>query len=169
MSACSIFKDEEIYNSIEPEVEPESANTDENQPEIATENESETKEKATEEPNASEPVPTAEQTESESTANDNSENLLKPNDVELELYQDGKAVLNVLQNVHEKWHQTKQNILLRHKRESESLQAIQKLNWQWRDKEVGFLDSNKSNGLIIVDDRYVPIVPVIDFELLPNL
>lgn len=58
-------------------------------------------------------------------------------------------------------------MLLRQRREAESLQAIQKLDWEWKGKETGYYDP-KSIRVINIDDCCVPLVKVIDdFDLLP--
>lgn len=168
LSVCSILKDEEIYNSIEPENENdnEADNDAENIPENDPEPENDDLpiKKVDANPKS------AEDNDATALANESEQldDLLKTNEIELSMYQDGKSLCVVLQNVHEKWLLKKKDILLRQKRESESLQAIQKLNWQWRDKELNFTDT-KSAGKLTVEDRFVPIVSVLDFELLPNL
>ena len=53
----------------------------------------------------------------------------------------------------DKWIKIKKEILNRQKREAESLQAIQKLNWQWKLK-----DENLTN--LLAEDAYVPLAKV---------
>ena len=72
-----------------------------------------------------------------------------------------------LQDIDDKWEKIKESALLRQRREAESLQAIQKLDWEWKGKENGYYDP-KSTGLVNIDDSCVPLVKVIDdFDLLP--
>lgn len=56
-------------------------------------------------------------------------------------------------------------MLLRHHNEAESLHAVQKMDWEWKMKELGFCEF-KSKPVIL--DNHVPIVHVSDdFDLLP--
>jgi hypothetical protein len=63
-----------------------------------------------------------------------------------------------LQDVDEKWMKIKRDIFHRQKREAESLQAIQKLNFEWKGKDLGFYDKASTTSLY-VSDSYVPLVP----------
>lgn len=49
----------------------------------------------------------------------------------------GRLLHSWLQDVEDKWSKIKKEILNRQRREAESLQAIQKLNWEWRVRELG--------------------------------
>lgn len=57
-------------------------------------------------------------------------------------------------------------MLLRHHNEAESLHAVQKLDWEWKMKELAMCDMKTSP---VIDDIFVPMVHVSDdFELLPT-
>lgn len=61
-------------------------------------------------------------------------------------------------------HLLQENMLLRHHNEAESLHAVQKLDWEWKMKELGMCDMKTSP---VIDDIVVPIVHVNDeFKLL---
>lgn len=71
---------------------------------------------------------------------------------------DSKLLNEWLQDVNDKWIKIKQDIFLRQKREAESLQAVQKLQWEW--------ETNSNN--FDFEESYVPLVRVHDdFDLLP--
>lgn len=56
-------------------------------------------------------------------------------------------------------------MLLRHHNEAESLHAVQKLDWEWKMKELAMCDMKASP---VIDDIFVPMVHVSDdFDLLP--
>lgn len=56
-------------------------------------------------------------------------------------------------------------MLLRHHNEAESLHAVQKLDWEWKMKELAMCDMKSSP---VIDDIFVPMVHVSDdFDLLP--
>lgn len=77
----------------------------------------------------------------------------------------GRLFLSWLQDVDDKWEKIKEAMLLRHHNEAESLHAVQKMDWEWKLKEVGLCDF-KSKPTI--DDAHVPMVHVSDdFDLLP--
>ncbi|CAG2162955.1 unnamed protein product [Oppiella nova] len=77
----------------------------------------------------------------------------------------GRLFLSWLQDVADKWQKTKDVMLLRHKKESESMLAMQKLEWEWKLKEFGLCDLKTSPN---IDDKHVPKVFVSeDFELFP--
>lgn len=55
-------------------------------------------------------------------------------------------------------------LLLRHHHEAESLFAVQKMDWEWKMKEVSDM-----NNVPVIDDLHVPMVQVNDdFDLLPS-
>jgi len=60
-----------------------------------------------------------------------------------------------LQEVDDKWDRMRKEMLIRHKNEAESLYAVQKLEWEWKAKEIGACD--------------VRATPVIDTTLVPKL
>lgn len=63
--------------------------------------------------------------------------------------------LTKLQEVDDKWDIIRKEMLIRHRNEAESLYAIQKLEWEWKTKEIGACD--------------VRATPVIDSTLVPKL
>ncbi|XP_042868936.1 ankyrin repeat domain-containing protein 11-like isoform X3 [Penaeus japonicus] len=77
----------------------------------------------------------------------------------------GRLFLSWLQDVDDKWDKIKENMVLRHHNEAESLHAVQKMDWEWKLKELGDLDANSKPP---IDDLHVPMVHVSDdFDLLP--
>lgn len=63
--------------------------------------------------------------------------------------------VNRLQEIDDKWDRIRNEMLIRHRNEAESLHAVQKLEWEWRTKEIGLCD--------------VRTTPVIDNILVPKL
>ncbi|XP_054164494.1 ankyrin repeat domain-containing protein 12-like [Oppia nitens] len=77
----------------------------------------------------------------------------------------GRLLLSWLQDVADKWQKTKEVMLLRHKKESESMVAMQRLEWEWKLKEFGLCDLKTNPN---IDGKHVPLVNVSDdFELFP--
>ncbi|UYV80211.1 ANKRD12 [Cordylochernes scorpioides] len=77
----------------------------------------------------------------------------------------GRLFLSWLQDVTDKWDKIKEAMQLRQQNEAESLQAVQKLDWEWKLKEHGLCEP-KTNP--VIEDFHVPMVIVsTDFELLP--
>ncbi|XP_035232790.1 ankyrin repeat domain-containing protein 12-like [Stegodyphus dumicola] len=77
----------------------------------------------------------------------------------------GRLFLSWLQDVDDKWEKIKEAMLLRHHNEAESLHAVQKLDWEWKMKELAMCDMKTSP---VIDDIFVPMVHVSDdFDLLP--
>ncbi|XP_022251520.1 ankyrin repeat domain-containing protein 12-like [Limulus polyphemus] len=77
----------------------------------------------------------------------------------------GRLFLSWLQDVDDKWEKIKENMLLRHHNEAESLHAVQKLDWEWKMKELAMCDVK---ACPVIDDIYVPMVHVSDdFDVLP--
>ncbi|KAK6626839.1 hypothetical protein RUM44_009316 [Polyplax serrata] len=108
-SACTILKDEEVYNLITPEQEEKDRNA-------------------------------------RSRYN-------------------GRLFLSWLQDVDDKWEKIKEAMLLRHHNEAESLHAVQKMDWEWKMKELGFCEFKSKPA---IHDSHVPMVHVSDdFDLLP--
>ncbi|XP_052121292.1 ankyrin repeat domain-containing protein 11 isoform X2 [Frankliniella occidentalis] len=101
-SACSILKDEEVYNVITPEQEEKDRNA-------------------------------------RSRYN-------------------GRLFLSWLQDVDDKWEKIKESMLLRHHNEAESLHAVQRMDWDWKMKEVGPCEDCPPVPMVHVSD---------DFDLLP--
>ncbi|XP_005105958.1 ankyrin repeat domain-containing protein 11 [Aplysia californica] len=78
----------------------------------------------------------------------------------------GRQFLSWLQDVDDKYAKIKQDLVLRHHHEAESLYAVQKLDWEWKMKECDLCDHKNTPT---IDDLHVPMVAVSDeFELLPN-
>lgn len=102
LSVCSILKDEEVYNHVEPEQEEKERNT-------------------------------------------------------ARTRYTGRLLLSWLQDVDDKWEKIKEAMLLRHHNEAESLHAVQKLDWEWKMKELGICDSKSTP---VVDDINVPMVHI---------
>jgi len=68
----------------------------------------------------------------------------------------GRLFLSWLQDVDDKWEKIKEQMVLRHHNEAESLNAVQKLDWEWKLSEL-----NEENNTV-VDDLYIPMVRVSD-------
>ncbi|XP_041375498.1 ankyrin repeat domain-containing protein 11-like [Gigantopelta aegis] len=78
----------------------------------------------------------------------------------------GRQFFSWLQDVEDKYEKIKEFLLSRHHHEAESLYAVQKMDWQWKMKELSLCDSNTTPD---VDDLHVPMVHINDeFELLPS-
>lgn len=122
LSACSILRDEEIYNVLKPE-------------QICVKS---------------------------------PESLLEKKDDKdknVRSRYNGRLFLSWLQDVEDKWEKTKEKMLLRQHNEAESLHAVQKLDWEWKLKELGLCDVKATP---IIDDICVPCVHVSDeFDVLP--
>ena len=76
----------------------------------------------------------------------------------------GRQFLSWLQDVDDKYEKIKEALLLRHHHEAESLHAVQKLEWEWKVKDIYDHKANTQH----IDDICVPMVQVNDdFDLLP--
>ncbi|CAN7991295.1 unnamed protein product [Ixodes hexagonus] len=96
-------------------------------------------------------------------------NVLKPEqddkDKNVRSRYNGRLFLSWLQDVEDKWEKTKEKMLLRQHNEAESLHAVQKLDWEWKLKELGLCDVKATP---VIDDICVPSVHVSDeFDVLP--
>jgi hypothetical protein len=58
-----------------------------------------------------------------------------------------------LQDVDDKWDKIRHEMLIRHQNEAESLHAIQKLEWEWKTKEIGACDVRTT---LFIDNTLVP-------------
>lgn len=58
-----------------------------------------------------------------------------------------------LQEIDDKWDKIRHEMLIRHKNEAESLHAIQKLEWEWKTKEIGACDVRTT---LYIDNSLVP-------------
>ncbi|KRT86934.1 hypothetical protein AMK59_1690, partial [Oryctes borbonicus] len=77
----------------------------------------------------------------------------------------GRLFLSWLQDVDDKWEKIKENMLLRHHNEAESLHAVQKMDWEWKLKELNLCDAKSTPN---IEELHVPMVHVSDdFDLLP--
>ncbi|XP_076181525.1 uncharacterized protein LOC143153820 isoform X2 [Ptiloglossa arizonensis] len=77
----------------------------------------------------------------------------------------GRLFLSWLQDVDDKWEKIKEAMLLRHHNEAESLHAVQKMDWEWKLKEVGLCEFKATPQ---IEEMHVPMVHVSDdFDLLP--
>ncbi|RZC40936.1 ankyrin repeat domain-containing protein 11 [Asbolus verrucosus] len=77
----------------------------------------------------------------------------------------GRLFLSWLQDVDDKWEKIKEHMLLRHHNEAESLHAVQKMDWEWKMKELNLCDRKSTPS---IDEHHVPMVHVSDdFDLLP--
>ena len=48
----------------------------------------------------------------------------------------GRLFLSWLQDVDDKWEKIKEQMVLRHHNEAESLNAVQKMDWEWKVNEI---------------------------------
>ncbi|XP_065211849.1 ankyrin repeat domain-containing protein 12 [Planococcus citri] len=109
-SACTILKDEEVYNVITPEQEEKDRNA-------------------------------------RSRYN-------------------GRLFISWLQDVDDKWEKIKEEMLARHHKEAESLNAVQKFNWDLKMRLLGLW---KKKNTVPIDESHVPMISVSDdFDLLPE-
>uniref|UniRef100_A0A1B6DE99 Ankyrin repeat domain-containing protein 12 n=1 Tax=Clastoptera arizonana TaxID=38151 RepID=A0A1B6DE99_9HEMI len=77
----------------------------------------------------------------------------------------GRLFLSWLQDVDDKWEKIKEAMLLRHHNEAESLHAVQKMDWEWKMKELGLCEFKAKP---VIEESHVPMVHVSDdFDLLP--
>lgn len=67
--------------------------------------------------------------------------------------QSKRAFLSQLQDIDDKWEKVRLEMLIRHRNEAESLNAVQKLEWEWKAKEVGVCDVRTS---LLIDSTFVP-------------
>ena len=78
----------------------------------------------------------------------------------------GRLFLSWLQDVDDKWEKIKEQMVLRHHNEAESLNAVQKMDWEWT---VAELSNGQGCNQAQVDDLYIPMVHVSDdFDLSDN-
>jgi len=88
----------------------------------------------------------------------------------------GRLFLSWLQDVDDKWEKIKEQMVLRHHNEAESLNAVQKMDWEWKVSELNLSGSGNAgvgnhrpgqNAVASqVDDLHIPMVHVSDdFDL----
>ena len=59
-----------------------------------------------------------------------------------------------------------EQMVLRHHNEAESLNAVQKMDWEWKLKELSGTNPTNSDTLPPIDDLHIPMVHVSDdFDL----
>merc|ERR1711884_295960 len=71
----------------------------------------------------------------------------------------GRLFISWLQDVDDKWEKIKEQMVLRHHNEAESLNAVQKMDWEWKVSEITGVSGE---GVIKVDDLHIPMVHVSD-------
>lgn len=64
-----------------------------------------------------------------------------------------EVFLSQLQDIDDKWDKVRSEMLNRHRHEAESLHAVQKLEWEWKTKEIGACDVRTT---LIIDNTLVP-------------
>ena len=72
----------------------------------------------------------------------------------------GRLFLSWLQDVDDKWEKIKEQMVLRHHNEAESLNAVQKMDWEWKVNEI--TGGTGAEGVLKVDDLHIPMVHVSD-------
>lgn len=78
----------------------------------------------------------------------------------------GRQFLSWIQDVDDKYEKIKELLILRQKQEADSLYAYQRLEWEWKLKELSLCDRNATPE---IDELHVPLVTVQDnFDLLPT-
>ena len=77
----------------------------------------------------------------------------------------GRLFLSWLQDVDDKWEKIKEQMVLRHHNEAESLNAVQKMDWEWKvDSLTNESGTNGGRGetMPLMDDLHIPMVHVSD-------
>ena len=69
----------------------------------------------------------------------------------------GRLFLSWLQDVDDKWEKIKEQMVLRHHNEAESLNAVQKMDWEWKVNEI-----TDGTSVPLMDDLHIPMVHVSD-------
>lgn len=78
----------------------------------------------------------------------------------------GRLFISWLQDVDDKWEKIKEQMVLRHHNEAESLNAVQKMDWEWKVSEM---DENELKSTSAqMDDLHIPMVRVSDDFALSN-
>ena len=85
----------------------------------------------------------------------------------------GRLFLSWLQDVDDKWEKIKEQMVLRHHNEAESLNAVQKMDWEWKVNELSVgnpqqtpLPAPHRQQMAQIDDLHIPMVHVSDdFDL----
>lgn len=69
--------------------------------------------------------------------------------------------LSQLQEIDDKWDKIRKDMLVRHRNESDSLYAVQTLEWEWKAKEIGACDVRLS---LKVGPEFVPRVDILALD-----
>jgi len=77
----------------------------------------------------------------------------------------GRLFRSWLQDVDDKWEKIKESMVLRQQNEAESLNAVHKMNWEWKMMELGQCSRGSKPPIL---PAHVPTVVVSDFDLLPS-
>jgi len=72
----------------------------------------------------------------------------------------GRLFLSWLQDVDDKWEKIKEQMVLRHHNEAESLNAVQKMDWEWKVNEI--TGGTNGEAVPLMDDLHIPMVHVSD-------
>lgn len=70
-----------------------------------------------------------------------------------------------LQDLDDKWEKIKEQMVLRHHNEAESLNAVQKMDWEWKVNEITGTAGTTvvvDQSLPCMDDLHIPMVHVSD-------
>jgi hypothetical protein len=84
--------------------------------------------------------------------NKSSENSARVTDEEKKALDKEKFLIH-LQEIDDKWDKIRHEMLVRHKNEADSLHAIQRLEWEWKTKEIGACDVRAP---LLIDNDLVP-------------
>jgi hypothetical protein len=159
-SFCSIIKDDEIYNMIEQE------NEDDVHDDKSEHTSSDTRPVSGSSSGRGNDYTKSTYTNSSSTSTDLTALTGGPSAPGSRSRYNGRLFLSWIQDVTEKWDKIKMDTILRQRRESESLLAIQKLDWEWKMKELLLCDFKTTP---LIDRKLIPSVDVSDdFDLLPS-
>uniref|UniRef100_A0A6G1SDE9 Ankyrin repeat domain-containing protein 11 n=2 Tax=Aceria tosichella TaxID=561515 RepID=A0A6G1SDE9_9ACAR len=90
------------------------------------------------------------------SGNKSLENVAKVTDEEKRTINKEKFLIH-LQEIDDKWDKIRHEMLIRHKNEAESLHAIQKLEWEWKTKEIGACDVRTT---LLIDNSLVPKIDI---------
>lgn len=162
-SFCSIIKDEEIYNMIDPENENSTTESTEGGGPPRVEGESGRPSSSGSSKNE---YSKNTYTNSASSSTDLTVLTGGPSAPGSRSRYNGRLFLSWIQDVTDKWDKIKNETILRQRRESESLLAVQKLDWEWKMKELLLCDFKSTP---VIDKTLIPPVEVLDdFDPLPS-
>lgn len=159
-SFCSIIKDDEIYNMIEQENEETAVDASEGMGKA----EAESRPSSGSSGGKGNEYSKNTYTSSSTTSADITALTGGPSAPGSRSRYNGRLFLSWIQDVTDKWEKIKTDTILRQRRESESLLAIQKLDWEWKMKELLLCDFKTTP---LIDRKLIPSVDVCDdFDLL---